>query len=133
MFRIPTGMPSNWNFGVGVNAQSGTPISQYVADPVFGTPGFIPVGTRGSFGRTPWTYPIDLHADYTHRLTESVNFKFIADLFNIANQSEVLRQNQNLQLFGGVRNPDFGRPDMLNFVYPYQNPFEVRFGIRVEF
>jgi hypothetical protein len=67
-----------------------------------------------------------------------MRFKFVADLFNIFNQQQVVRVNQNAEIDSspGTPNPDFLRPDLENFhnsSIPYQNSFNARLGLRFEF
>jgi hypothetical protein len=41
--------------GLGTEVASGVPLSRFTAHPVYGNPGEVPIGGRGSLGRTPWT------------------------------------------------------------------------------
>ena len=98
---------------------SGTPITKFLDHPAYQNAGEIPVcpdgtftctgGPRGAFGRTAWTYPVSVHADYTWKLGEKYRLKAVADLFNLFNQQKLLRVNQFGELDGspGVANPDF--------------------------
>ena len=42
------------------------PLTPLAAHPVYGNAGEIPITPRGSLGTTDWTFPLDLHADYTY-------------------------------------------------------------------
>jgi hypothetical protein len=100
--------------------------------------GEIPVGPRGALGRTGWALPFNVHGEYTKPLGEKVRFKFVADLFNIFNQQQVVRVNQNAEINNspGTPNPDFLLPDLFDFhgsSSPYQNSFNARLGLRFEF
>ena len=66
-------------------------------------------------------------------LGERMRLKFVADLFNITNQTRVLRVDQYSELDGGTPNADFLKPDTINFAYPYQVPFHARLAVRFEF
>ncbi|HEY7303770.1 MAG TPA: TonB-dependent receptor [Bryobacteraceae bacterium] len=124
-----------FNFGFGWTPTSGTPISKLNDHPAYENSGEIPIGPRGAFGRTAWAFPFNFHAEYTRPITERLRFKFVADLFNLFNQQQVVRVNQNGEIDGspGTPNPDFLLPDRQDFVNPYQNPFSARLGLRLEF
>jgi hypothetical protein len=136
-----------FNFGGGWNIASGSPITKLLDHPAYVNSGEIPVcpdgtftcsgGPRGQFGRTDWALPFSAHADYTWSLTEKMRVKFVADLFNLFNQQQVVRVNQNYEINNspGVVNPDFLLPDLQDFFNSgvYQNPFSARLAIRFEF
>jgi hypothetical protein len=123
----------NLNVGGAWNIESGTPISRYMAHPAYNIPGEVLSGERGALGRTAWTYPVDVHADYTWKVAEGKNVKFVADLFNVFNQKRLVHVDQNFQLDKFTPNPDFLKPNTVNFAYPYQVPFHARLGVRFEF
>jgi hypothetical protein len=114
---------------------SGTPISKLDDHPAYENSGEIPVGRRGVIGRTDWALPFNAHAEYTKPIGERVRVKLVADVFNIFNQQQVVRVNQNAEIDGspGTPNPDFLRPDLQDFANPYQNSFSARLGLRFEF
>ena len=58
-----------------------------------------PGGPRGALGRTAWTFPFNLHGEYTMKLGERMRVKFVADLFNLFNEQKMVRVNQ----FGEIR------------------------------
>lgn len=118
---------SGLNLGLGIHGESGIPINKFNAHPVYDTPGEIPVGGRGSLGRTSWFVRTDLHADYKWALTEKTRMVFIADFFNVTNNRSVRRPIENLQLSGGATNVDFLQPRTFNL------PFNMRLGARFEF
>lgn len=122
-----------FNFGASWLIQSGTPITRLGAHPAYSNAGEIPLGPRGSLGNTETTFPLDLHGDYTWKIGENKRVKFLADLFNIGNQTRVLRVDQYFDLTPGTSNPDFLKPDNLLFSYPYQRPFNARLAVRFEF
>jgi hypothetical protein len=151
----------NFNFGASWLPTSGTPITDLLDHPAYLNSGEVPVcpsksgpeplsttitpasftctgGPRGAFGRTPWIFPLNLHVDYTWKLSEKARFKFVGDMFNVFNEQKVIRVNQNGEQNGspGVANPDFLQPDAQDFhslTSPYQPPFNARLGIRLEF
>ena len=117
------------NLGLGWNIQSGTPITGYLDHPVYSNAGEIPDGARGAYGRTDWSFPLDLHADYTIKLGETKALKLGADTFNIGNRIIPYRVNQFKEVDGspGELNPDFLTPAV------YSNPFNMRLSVRFEF
>jgi hypothetical protein len=134
-YELTRSFLKNLNLGLSWQIQSGTPISKLLAHPAYDNAGEIPQGARGIEGRTPWTFPLGLHGDYTVKLAENMRLKFIADMFNLFDQGRVTRIDQNFQLDNGVPNPDFLKPDQTstNFQYPWQSPFSARLGVRFEF
>jgi hypothetical protein len=100
-----------FSFGLSWNIMSGTPSTGLLDHPVYTGPE-IPDGPRGRYGRTDWIYPLDLRGEYTVKLSERGRLKFIADFFNIANQTNVILRDQALEIIGspGQRNPDFLLP-----------------------
>ncbi len=133
----------NFNVGASWLPTSGTPITNLLAHPAYLNAGEIPVcpngtftcpgGPRGAYGRTPWTYDFNFHADYTIKLGERARLKFIADLFNVFDEQKAIRVNQWSQLNGGTPNPDFLKPGLQQFADPYEIPFNARLAARFEF
>lgn len=124
------------NFGLSWNIQSGTPLTPLAAHPAYQNAGEIPILPRGALGNTPVTFPVDFHADYTYKLGENKRLKFVADLFNIGNQTRLVAINTWTQLNGGTPNPDYLKPGTNltpAFAYPYQVPFYARLAARFEF
>src|ERR1051325_1373969 len=115
------------NLGFGVHGESGVPISEYLAHPIYSTAGEIPVGGRGKLGRTNWFNRLDLHADYKWSLTEKTRLVFVSDFFNVTNRRGVRRPIENRQLAGGANNVDFLKPRVFHL------PFNMRLGLRFEF
>jgi hypothetical protein len=115
------------NLGFGLHGESGVPISEYLAHPIYSNAGEIPVGGRGKLGRTDWFNRLDLHADYKYSLTEKTRLVFIGDFFNVTNARGVRRPIENRQLSGGINNVDFLKPRVFHL------PFNMRLGLRLEF
>jgi hypothetical protein len=130
-----SGFGSNWlgggirglNLGLGFHSESGLPINEFLAHPVYQNAGEIPLGGRGKLGRTAWNNRLDLHVDYPWNITEKMRVKFIADLFNVTNTRKVRRPQEFRELSLGVPNADFLQP---RFFYA---PFNLRLGMRLEF
>jgi hypothetical protein len=115
------------NLGFGFHSESGLPISELLAHPVYLNAGEIPLGGRGKLGRTPWDNRLDLHADYPWNITERMKLKFVADFFNVTNTRKVRTFNEFRELSLGVDNVDFLRPRT------FHDPFNMRLGLRFEF
>jgi hypothetical protein len=115
------------NLGIGLHGESGVPISEFTAHPVYLSAGEIPQGGRGRLGRTAWFVKTDLHADYRWAVTENSRVVFIADFFNVTNNRRVRRPEERSQLQGGVTNVDFLNPRQFHL------PFSMRLGVRYEF
>jgi len=129
----------NANFGLSWRITSGSPLSKLLDHPVYLNAGEVPVGQRGTFGRTDTQYPLDFHADYTWKLKERATVKFLADLFDIGNTTWVQYVDQGYELGNspGTLNPDFFKPGGTNSNGQtrdaYTRPFYARLGVRFEF
>src|SRR5882762_8685104 len=123
----------NFNFGLSWSVRSGIPLTALAAHPDYDNAGEIPTSPRGSLGRTPWTFPVDLHGDYTLKLGENKRLKFVADLFNVGNQTRLIQIDTWTQLDLATPNPDYLKPGTNLIAYPYQNPFAARLAVRFEF
>jgi hypothetical protein len=113
--------------GPAMHFETGVPISQLLAHPVYGNAGEVPVGGRGSEGRTPSNVRFDFHADYPYHINERMKLSFIADFFNIFNTQTIRLKNQNAESTLGQPNPDFLQPTL------FYLPFNMRLGLRFEF
>ncbi len=115
--------------GSSIRVQSGTPLSVLGNHPVYTNSGEVPIGGRGALGRTPTSGQVDLKLDYPVRLSEHFTLRAGADLFNITDARPVFTVDQanarNFQPAGS--NPDFQLP------LSYQQPFQSRFSIKLEF
>jgi len=120
--------------GAGANMQSGSPINDLKAHPVYLNAGEVPVGGRGSEGRTPFLGTVDAHVDYMHAITERTNFHIGVDLFNIANARRNTFFNQNEDLQFGVANADFLKPaNQAALGDGFQSPFSMRVLLKFVF
>jgi hypothetical protein len=115
------------NLGPGIHFETGVPISDLYAHPAYLNAGEIPVGGRGSLGRTSPYFRFDMHANYPWHISERMKLNLTADLFNVFNSTKVRLPNQNFQLNGGVPNVDFQQPQL------FYLPFNMRLGLRLEF
>ena len=137
------------SIGTSVHFQTGTPINNLYAHPVYANAGEIPfcaddttncVSARGSLGRTSNWGSVDGHIDYPIHISEGKRLRLIADLFNISNQRTLLRQDQFRQTTVGAPNVDFLKPRGVgpsgiagNTNPAYQRPFYARLGVKFEF
>jgi hypothetical protein len=106
--------------------ESGVPVSEFLAHPVYGDPGEVPVGGRGKLGRTPFYFQLDLHADYPLQINERLRLSFITDFFNVTNNRKVRLPNQFREGTNGQLNPDFLQPQLFHL------PFSMRVGMRLQ-
>jgi hypothetical protein len=135
--------------GTGVHFQTGIPINNLYAHPVYANAGELPfcadnttncASARGSEGRTHNWGNVDLHADYPIRLTEKTKIRLAADLFNLTDMRTQLRVDDRAQITVGTQNSDFLKPrgngpsGVTGNTNPgYQRPFYARFGVKFEF
>ncbi len=129
---------NGFTLGTGWRLQSGYPLDNLGAHPVYLNQGEIPLGGRGSEGRSPVTSTIDMHGDYTWKMGERYRMKFVADVFNLWNARRINRVNvySDTGFVSGVvppvqPNPDFLKPQAVPNAY--QRPFSARLAIRFEF
>ena len=135
--------------GSSVHFQTGIPINNLYAHPVYNNAGEIPycadntlncTSARGSLGRTKDYGQVDYHVDYPIRITEGTRLRLGADLFNITNNKTLLRNDNLNQRTVGVPNADFLKPTGTgpsavngNTNPGYLRPFNARFSARFEF
>jgi len=125
------------NFGMGLRAESGVPLSLLGDHPVYLNQGEVPIGGRGAAGRTPTDVQLDLHGDYSVPLGAKWGEKYkltaVLDAFNVTNSQTILAKVQYTQLTAagvGVApalDTDYGRPTA------FKSPFYARAQIRFEF
>jgi hypothetical protein len=122
--------------GSGLRVQTGTPINQLAAHPIYLNAGEVPIGGRGSEGRTPTTGTMDLHFSYPVRITERLRLNMGLDMFNILNAGRETYINQNIDLGFGTVNADFLKPANQTGVRnndSFQQPFTARLFFKLEF
>ena len=122
--------------GTGVRIETGTPLNDLRAHPVYQNAGEVPFGGRGALGRLPTTGEGDVHADYLIKLTEKQRLHFGADLFNVANQKTLIREDQFQDASLNVPNFDFKKPrgsGSIGIPPAFQRPFYGRLMVRWEF
>jgi hypothetical protein len=123
------------NLGAGIHMESGVPISEYLAHPIYLSAGEIPVGGRGKLGRTQFFAKLDLHADYKFSLNEKLRLTLVGDFFNVTNNQRVRLPDMFRESTAGQLNPDFLQPgiERTDLTRGYHLPFNMRLGLRLEF
>ncbi len=130
------------NISVGVELESGAPLTAFAAHPIYDGGGEIPITARGagfqtSDGfrtRTPWTKPFNAEASYVIKYGRH-NLHLIADAFNLFNSQTILDYDSFADLQFGVADPDFGTAGVSGVVSGQQlaTPRQFRIGLRYEF
>ena len=137
-----------FNIGGNVRADQGQPISYLGAHPLYG-PGEAYILPRGSGGRTPWTWQLNLRGGANYKLSKDYGLGFTVDLFNVTDNREVLTVDQNYT-FNSVSPIVNGKPADLpslrtvtgqkvavntnfNNATAYQLPFSARIGAKFSF
>jgi hypothetical protein len=113
------------NLGAGLHLESGVPISEYRAHPVYTNAGEIPVGGRGRLGRTPFYTQLDVRVNYPWAVSERMKVNFIANFFNVTNSRKLRLPDQFRESFLGQLNPDFLQPRLFHL------PFNMQVGINL--
>jgi hypothetical protein len=135
--------------GTSVHLQTGAPINNLFAHPVYLNSGEIPfcadsttncTSARGALGREKDFGTVDAHLDYPFKVTENSRLKIGVDLFNLTNNRTLLRVTQSAQRTVGVPDADFLKPTGIgpsavtgNTNPGYLRPFNARFSVRYEF
>ncbi len=130
------------NLSLGLELESGAPLTAFAAHPVYDSGGEIPLTVRGagfetSDGfrtRTPWTKPVNAQASYNLKLGRR-NLVLSIDAFNLFNTQTVLEYDSFAELQFGVPNPDFGAAGVSGNVAGQQlvTPRQLRIGARFDF
>jgi hypothetical protein len=133
------GVRTGLHLSVGLELESGAPLTAFAAYPVYGGPGEIPLSVRGegfatSEGfrtRTPWTSPVNAGVSYSRKLG-SRTVTVLGDVFNVFNRQTVLDYDTFSEQQFNVPNPDFGRAGVSGVVAGQQftAPRQVRIGVR---
>jgi Carboxypeptidase regulatory-like domain/TonB dependent receptor-like, beta-barrel/TonB-dependent Receptor Plug Domain len=122
-------------FGLTLSAsayyQTGTPLSRigwwnnYAGPELF-------VNTRGTDGRTPDTYEVDMHLDYALTI-RPVTIHILADLFNTLNRQQISTVDQTWALDQADNNNPTPTNDHYGLANTWQQPRTLRLGLRVSF
>ena len=138
----------NLNFGANLRAQQGGPINYLGAHPLYGSSEAF-ILPRGSAGRLPWTWTLDVRAQAQYKLTKDYNLGLSIDVFNLTDNRETQSVDENYT-FSSVAPIVNGKvSDLqylkttdgtalaknLNFLQPtsYQVPLSARLGAKLSF
>ena len=137
--------------GLAFRARSGGPLDLFAADPIYGS-GINLLEPRGSAGRLPWTYDVDVNVGYRYNFTKDRTITLGLDIFNVLGFQQVTSVDENYTLGNAVGTPNGTLKDVT--VYPggtprplnlsdknpnflnatsYQQPRTFRFGLRGTF
>ncbi len=125
-YLLPGTLAKNLTIGIGLRGESGIPITNLGAHPVYDNAGEIPIGGRGALGRTPSDTSLDIHTDYPLNL-EKYRMKFGWDMFNVTNSRKQTFVDQDSALNATTQNVDFLKP------LAFQRAFYARGSVRFEF
>jgi hypothetical protein len=119
-FRLVTGFYAQY--------LDGTPISQLGSHDLYGENERF-VSPRGSFGRTPDIWSIDLSLQYPITIG-AADLRFLVDVFNLTDEQEATVVDQTWTTASDSNeqdNPNFGEPLL------FQSPRTIRLGARLSF
>jgi len=138
----------SWNnglsVGLGLNLNSGKPLTPLAANPNYTGGGEIPTAPRASgidtidgiTTRTPFESQVDLQVSYNLPVAGTRKVTLIADVFNVFNERRTLDYDTWTELQFRIPNPDFGAPVSrvsTNASPQFQTPLQVRIGARFSF
>jgi hypothetical protein len=138
--------------GLALRAHSGSPLDFFAADAIYGSGTYL-LEPRGSGGRLPWVYDVDVNLAYKYSFDKDRTVSIGLDIFNLFGFQEVVSADENYTLAnavgtqnGTLKNvtvyPSGGSPRPLNlsdknpnFLNPtsFQQPRTFRFGMRGTF
>jgi hypothetical protein len=134
-YVLGSGKLKNMVLGGGVKIQSGVPLTTLAAQQAYQNAGEVPVFGRGDLGNAPVTGSVDAHIEYPWKINDRFTMKFGMDLFNIADGRRLLLNDQNVDQGFQVTNIDFKKPSAClgQVCQPFQQPFQARGSVRLEF
>lgn len=145
-YGVPT--PLTFTIGASFQLQSGGPIDVLGAHEVYGA-NEVFILPRGSGGRKPWTWALDLNLAASYDVTKYISGEFFVGLFNVTNNQQAIalddtytydtvapikggKVNQLKYLKNAQGNPVRVNPNYKNAV-AYQSPFGMQVGFKVKF
>jgi hypothetical protein len=134
-YTFSKSMLKNFTIGAGAKVQSGFPLNELAAHPAYQNSGEVPIGGRGSLGRSPVTTQLDHNLGYMAPITEKTRLRFGVDLFNVGNRRTLFLIDQTRDIAFGTPNIDFQKPgDRVSLgANSFQRPFYARFNVKWEF
>ena len=113
---------------------TGTPITSYLAHPVYENAGEVPVYGRGTEGRLPSRFLLDFAAQYALKMGETKRLTFIVNAFNFFNQQKVTNLDTNVDVGYGTVNPNYMRPtSVTGGAQAYDTGRRIRLGVKFAF
>lgn len=132
----------NISFGGNLTYASGRPINRFGAGHPSGNPSYgdtyytydiasdtFTFNPRGSEGRTPSTFTLDLRADYSMQLGDDLDLRFSLDIFNVLDADSVTEVFEVAEQDGAAGAPD----DRYGLASIYQAPRTIRFGVSLRY
>ena len=136
------------SLGGNLRAQEGTPQDYLGAHPLYG-PGEAFVLPRGSAGRLPWLWSLNLRGSAAYKISKDYSVALNVDLFNVTDNREVVARDENYTfdnvspiVNGKVADLAYlkntaGAPVAVNPNFlaatAYQLPFSARVGAKLSF
>lgn len=125
------GISYAFDFGLSLGSvarlQTGTPLTTYLAHPVYENAGEIPQYGRGTEGRTPTTWTFDLSASYMWKIAKNHRLTFRADVFNFFNQQKITSYDTNADTGYQTTNVNYMR------ALTFDAARSVRLGVKYSF
>jgi hypothetical protein len=136
-YHIPSGFLKGLVVGAAGAVMSGIPISKYGEHFSYGTMERF-VTTRGTEGRTDSVWWLDLHFEYPFTVS-NVQVSAILDVFNVfnilGNDVSMAATNVDQEWSWGIYSTDANPAEGTNEFYrdpiSYQDPWKLRFGLRL--
>lgn len=134
-YTFTKGWAKNLTVGTGIRVQSGFPLNSLAAHPSYANAGEIPIGGRGSLGRSAVTTQADFNFGYVANVSEKQRVRFGIDMFNVGNRRTLILFDQNRDVTIGVPNVDYKKPGDSTSLgdASFQRPFYARFSVKWEF
>ena len=136
------------NLGGSLNIDQGGPLTYLGAHPLYG-PGEAYILPRGSDGRLPWTWRLDIRANVAYKISKDYTLGVGLDLFNVTDNREETAVDQNYTydsvypiVNGSVKDLKYltntsGLPVAVNPTFnqatAYQLPFSARLSAKFSF
>jgi len=136
------------NIGGNIRVDQGTVLTYLGAHPLYG-PGEAYILPRGSDGRLPWEWSINLRGAVNYKLTKDYTLGATLDIFNLTDNQAVTSVNENYTydavypiINGSVKDLAYlkntaGNPVTVNPLFntatAYQLPFSARIGAKLSF
>jgi hypothetical protein len=135
VFKLAGGYRSAWGLSIGssLSLASGTPRNEYGTS-VLGVPYWTFVRQRGSAGRTPWIWDLDLRLAYSLPARGHLYPRVVADVLNIGSPRQAIWYDD--VHYNAPANPDGTWPSenpSYGSVLRYQDPMSIRLGMAVTF